>query len=385
MLAIALGLTCLLPVLALAANVRMILALRRLPELRPPPPERWPRLSVVIPACNEADTIEPALATLRALRYPELELVLIDDRSTDATGAIMDRVAADDPRFRVLHNTALPEGWLGKVHALELGTRASTGEIVLFTDADVAFAPDALERTVALLEAERLDHLCVIPDLQSRSFVASMVIASAMRSIALSQRPWNAADPARKEAIGSGAFNMVRRAAFDRTEGFDWLRLEVADDIGLGLLMKRSGARSSVVLGAGSVKVEWYPSFRAAVRGMEKNGWAQLARFSVARGIALALVYLFVTVGPFLALGGPQWLSIAGAIAISALIVSTVLISRWTGHALLPMLLSAPFGDLLMVYVVIRATILGARRGGLVWRGTVYPNALLASGMRVKF
>ena len=143
-LAILLASTCFVPILALVANIKMLRMLRRFADLDPTPPPRWPKLSIIIPACNEAETIEPALAKMRLLDYPELELVLIDDRSKDATGAIMDRVAAEDPRFRVIHVEKLPEGWLGKVHALKLGTESSTGEILLFTDADVLLAKDAL-------------------------------------------------------------------------------------------------------------------------------------------------------------------------------------------------------------------------------------------------
>ena len=117
---------------------------RRVPvlaDLPISPPRVWPRLSIVIPACNEAPAIQGAVESILAQDYPNLEIVLIDDRSTDETGVIIDRLAASDFRILRIHVTRLPDGWLGKVHALCRGAEASTGEWMLLTDADVHLAP----------------------------------------------------------------------------------------------------------------------------------------------------------------------------------------------------------------------------------------------------
>src|SRR3990172_3352927 len=125
--------------------------------------EMWPKVSVVVPARDEAERIEEALRSLARMDYPNLEVIAVDDRSGDGTGAIMDRIAAEEPRVEVLHVTALPKGWVGKCHAMDVGARRATGEILLFTDGDVVFAPDILRLAVRYLDGRRLDHLALMP------------------------------------------------------------------------------------------------------------------------------------------------------------------------------------------------------------------------------
>jgi hypothetical protein len=357
----------------------------QLGELRPPEPRSWPSLSVVVPASNEAETMEPALASLLTQDYPDLELVLVDDRSTDRTGAIIDRVAASDRRISAVHVRELPAGWLGKVHALQRGVDRVRGEFILFTDADIHFAPGALRRAVAWAESERLDHLAVLAEVRLRSFWVGMCLSSAMRGIMALARPWEAMDPRSSKAIGTGAFNLVRRAAFERTPGFEWLRLEVADDIGLGLMMKRSGGRPGLVLGRDQVRHDSYPTLFEAVRGLEKNGFAQAARFSPWRGLAIIVLAAVGSLGPFAAFlpVGVPWLWAVGASGLLAFVVASILMARMFRAPVACLLLSLPLGDLLMAYVIARATVLGLRRGGLVWRGTTYPTELLRGGRRV--
>src|SRR5207248_653474 len=107
-----------------------------------------PRVSIVISALNEADTIEPALRSVLALDYPDLEVVVVDDRSTDATPEILDRLCCEHPALKVVHVRELPPGWLGKNHALQHGASLASGEYILFTDADVMFGPSAVSRAV---------------------------------------------------------------------------------------------------------------------------------------------------------------------------------------------------------------------------------------------
>ena len=142
------------------------LALRKFEAAPRPPGRPWPAVSVIVAARDEAAGIEAAMGSLLALDYPALEVIAVDDRSGDATGAILDRLAAHDRRLRVLHVRELPPGWLGKNHAVALGAREARGELLLFTDADVEFAPAALRSAVSILEAEELDHLALGPGLR---------------------------------------------------------------------------------------------------------------------------------------------------------------------------------------------------------------------------
>lgn len=365
--------------------------MRRVPELaalQPAEPDVWPSVSVIVPACDEADKLGPAVETLLAQDYPDLELVLVDERSTDGTGAIIDAAAACDDRVKALHITELPHGWLGKVHALDQGFRASHGRFVLFTDADVHFEPRALRQAVAFCLERELDHLTAFPGLWPTWLVLDAAIALFIRQFVMIIRPWAVPDPDSKAFLGIGAFNLVRREAFEATEGFEWLRLEVGDDGGLGLMMKRSGARCGVVTAMGLVGLHWYRTLGEAARGAEKS-FATASTFSLPRAIVTAVVTVLLELSPLLcalplAFRPLQlWCVLVGAVAVGAAYLLTAgLLGRWGRGKYLTALascLSVP----LVAYAVVRAAVLGVRRGGLMWRETVYPTEQLRAGRRL--
>jgi len=378
-------------------TVRLVRGVPVLREESPGEPERWARVSIVVPACNEGPHLEAAARTLLDQDYPDLELILVNDRSTDQTGEIVDKLAAADPRVRAVHVTALPEGWLGKVHALKRGVEPATGEWMLMTDADVHLHGAALRRAVAFCEARGLDHLAVAPDLKPAGFLLDAMVAAFLRTFCVAMRCWKVSDPRSRAYIGVGAFNLVRRAAYERTEGFGWLRLEVADDVGLGLMLKRAGGRSSLANGRGLVGVRWYHSLADMARGGEK-GYASIGHCRLWRMVAVAAALLGTELSPLVGLvplAGPGTvvglgsttatvLLAAGLAMLAAAVASVVIIHRWTGFPLLPALafpLAAPIGATLLL----RAGLLGAWRGGAVWRGTLYPSAALRRGSRLPF
>ena len=206
-------------------------------------PLQWPLLSIVIPACNEAANIEASVESLLQQEYPNFELILVDDRSTDGTGEIIDRLALRDRRIRALHVQSLPVGWLGKVHALDRGVTVATGEWFLFTDADVHFAAGTLRQAISWVTANRIDHLALAPLAVQQSFLLDIVVHTFMLLFLIATRAAGINRPNSRSFVGVGAFNLVRRAAFQRTLGFPWLRLEPCDDVGLGLMVKRTGGR----------------------------------------------------------------------------------------------------------------------------------------------
>jgi glycosyltransferase involved in cell wall biosynthesis len=378
--------TCLVWLTGPFLSLMMLRYIPRLEDQELAPLNDPPRVSIVIPACNEADTIEPALRSLRAQSYPHLEIILIDDRSTDGTGIIVDRMATEDPRIIPLHIESLPEGWLGKVHALQRGVEKATGEWLLFTDADVRYSPDALEKAIRWSVQTGIDHLFLFPRVFSHGIAVELMIGAAIRTIALTQRPWRAMDPKYEESIGGGAFNLVRRSAFERTPGFEWLKMEVADDLGLAHMMKKHGGRPSALLALSLLEVEWYRSVGDCFRGMEKNAFAQMARFSLWRGVVIAIAALVLSLGPPAAFFVPiPWIWIAGALAFGTNFVGAFAIRKHSSIRWPVAAFSAPLGDLLMAVLLFRASILGWWRGGLVWRGTRYPNGALRAGARIKF
>jgi hypothetical protein len=363
-----------------------LLAIRSVPvldELRPAEPAQWPKLSVVIPACNEASTLEQAMRSKLAEGYPNLELVLVDDRSDDGTGDIVDRMARDDARVQALHIQRLPEGWLGKLNAMNEGLKRASGEWLLFSDADVHFAPGVLRRAVAYCEEQRIDHLSTFPQVWSTSLVLDTAIAAFTRLIFLVGRLWSVADQRSRAYAGVGAFNLVRRSALEKTGGFEWLKLEVADDMALGQMLKRAGARSVVCNGRNQVCLYFYRSLSELARGAEKG--ACVFRFSATLAMLATSSTFLVEMAPLIgALLGPVevWPYVLASAGLA--VVSSVLINRFQGHAVIPSLL-VPLGSVLMIAAMARGGILGAWRGGVVWRGTHYPSKALLEGRRIEF
>ncbi len=357
--------------------------LRRLSALDPPAPSRWPRVSIVVPARNEGGTIEAATRSKLASGYPDLELVLVDDRSEDETGALVDGLAAGDPRVRALHVETLPEGWLGKVHALARGTEAASGSWLLFADADVHLAPEALRRAVAWAEAERLDHAVVMPEVDRGGFLLEAAYSAFGRYFAVSQRLWDVGRRGSSASVGVGAFNLVRREALARTPGFAELRMDVLDDLALGAMLARHGARAGVVAGVGLVGVRWYRDFADLARGLEKNVFVLLG-CRAWRGFVAAGAMLALDLAPLAALvlpgAHPALRALgAGALCVGALVSAAG--ARRVGRRIFPATL-IPIGTLLLAGVIVRAGVLGTIRGGIFWRGTYHSSEDVRAGAR---
>lgn len=371
---------------AVASSWGTALVVRAIPVLlrdRSPPPERWPRVSLIVPARNEVDTLGPAMRSRLAEGYPALEVVLVDDRSNDGTGALVDAIAAKDPRVRALHLTSLPPGWLGKLHAMSEGLRLATGEWLLFSDADVHVAPGTLARAVSYAEAQRLDHLAVLPQLRPATWVVDAALASFGRTGLVMARVWLVSDPRSKVGGSVGAFGLVRRSALDRSPGLEHLRLEVADDLALGQMLKASGARSAVANGRGLVFIHWYRSLAELARGTEKAAALFDYRLLPALGWTGSLTALELS--PFAtAFLAPyplaRWL---GTVAAVMLLGSTLWMCRFAGQRILNGFLS-PLGVVINAVLLLRAAVLGKVRGGLQWRSTLYSPEELRPGRRIK-
>ena len=370
----------------LVQAVRIILHTLRLPaimRLDPEPPPVWPTVSALMPARDEQATIESALATRLADDYPALQIIALDDRSTDGTGRIIGAAAARDPRVIACPIETLPPDWLGKVHALQRGLEAADGEWLLISDADVHYRPGGLRRAVAWSEAEGIDFLALVPEYDSPSFGVNLAWAAFMRVLAMVVNPQAVRDPHRRAAIGCGAFMLVRRAVLEAAGGFESLRLETTDDIALGMLLKRAGARCAFANGRGLLKVRMYQDLGAMFRGIEKNAGAlvHLPLLAVVGLLGLAGV---VEISPWLALaGGTGWVPWFGGASAAAATLAAVTVVRANSGRVLPGLLW-PLGWVLLTAGVLRATWLLHRRGGVQWRGTFYDRDQLRRGQRFR-
>lgn len=386
-LSVALAPPALVTLVALLHAIGNLLRVGSLEDVDAADAEDATRISVVIAARDEQDDIEATLRSLLACGGDELELVLVDDRSSDETGARARRIATEDGRLRVIRVDELPPGWLGKVHALRAGVGAATGEFLLFTDADVRFAPDALRRAVGYARRRELDHLAVVPHLAPTRPLLDATLAASLRNFALTVPLWRVSDPRSRTHMGVGGFNLVHRRVVEEDDPFEWLRMEPIDDIGLARRIKERGGRSDALAGRSAVGLTWYGSVGGMARGLEKNLFGAVAGYSALRWVAALLAMTWIFVAPLAVLVAPGVGMPVRALAAASVLFSMAaagVMERWTGrparHALL-----TPIGDVLLVWMTARAGWLALRRGGILWRDTLYPLDELRRLRRVRW
>ncbi len=260
-----------------------------------------PSVSLIFAARDEEEKLPIALETLRQIDYPRLEIIAVNDRSSDTTAGILRDAAERDPRLKIVSIDALPEGWLGKPHALLRGYEASTGEWLLFTDADVRFRPDAIRRAMALARAKELDHLTLMTDVEMHGFWEKTVLTFFGLGFHLATKPHGVADPGSRAYVGIGAFQLVKRGPYKASGTHRRLAMEVLDDMKLAKIVKRAGFRSGVGIAQGFVKVRWHAGVGNIVEGVTKNFFAA-AEFRLIV-VALQLCGIFcANIFPFLAL-----------------------------------------------------------------------------------
>ena len=350
-------------------------ALARLSDVPPIDAAHAPRVSIVVAARNEARGIAPAMRSLLALDYPDLDVIAVDDHSTDGTRAILDQLAGEDPRLRVLEVEELPAGWLGKNHALHLGAAQARGELILFTDADVVMRPRALARAVHYLEGQRIDHLAILPRLEMHGTLLRVFGAFFSAAFLVFSRPWKARAPGRWH-IGVGAFNLLRASVYRALGGHQQIRLRPDDDMKLGKLVKKHGYRQDSLIAGWEMEVEWYADLRSMVRGLRKNALAGLDYHVslLLGGVALQLfLHLFTPTAAFLADGAAQAL-----FATATLVLLIGFADHLRRHELPAHHAAAfPLGSLIFAWALLAALVYTWRNGGIEWRDRFYPLAEL--------
>jgi glycosyltransferase involved in cell wall biosynthesis len=328
---------------------------------------------VVVAARNEARGVEAGIRSLLAL-HGAPEVIVVDDRSDDGTGAILDRLAAGQPRLRVMHVHELPPGWLGKNHALWRGAGVAAGELLLFTDADVVMEPTALARASAYLRAQGLDHVTVAPRVHMPGAMLQAFGVAFGLFFAAYARPWKARDPRSRSHVGIGAFNLLRAAAYRAAGTHRAIAMRPDDDMKLGKIVKKAGLRQDFLVGGDLVGVEWYASVRELVQGLKKNAFAGLGYSvpAVAASTALhLLVYSWPWVGVLVAHGAARALYTVALGVMLLLFAAAARVQRVpVRHVVL-----FPAACLLFVYIVWNAVLYTLRTGGIEWRGTRYPLA----------
>jgi glycosyltransferase involved in cell wall biosynthesis len=347
-----------------------------LKDVSPLDESRLPRVSVVIPARNEERRIEEALQSVLRQNYADVEFIVINDRSTDRTGAILADMASQCSRLRVIKITDLPEGWLGKNYALYRGAEAASGELILFADADVVMDRATLIKAASYMLERQLQHLAVLPEIRMPGVLLGMFTSAFGIFFSIYARPWKAKDPKSKRFIGIGAFNLVSAPAYRAAGTHQAIAMRPDDDLKLGKLLKNHGYRQELVFGGAMIHVEWYSSVRELVDGLMKNSFASVnysILAAVAGGVAMLLGTVWPVFGMLLTGGSAQILNL-GIVLVLLLITAE---SNRLHHLPRWYALGLPLGGVLFTYILWRAMLKTLWEGGIRWRGTHYPLALL--------
>jgi chlorobactene glucosyltransferase len=360
-------------VLAAAAPLATMLAIALVnlgtaPRLRSHSwPLSKPRVSLLVPARDEADQLATTLPSMIASDYPDLEIVVLDDHSTDDTAEITGTLAALHPeRLRMLRGRPLPAGWTGKNWACHQLAEAATGDILIFCDADVRITSGAVRRTVAALTGARVDLLTALPAQRLRGAAANAVVPLVMHVAIAATLPLALLPRLRGSSttIANGQWLALRRSLYTRLGGHEAIRAEIVEDMALGRAARRAGARVLAVIASHDIETEMYRGAEELRAGFTKNLYL-LAGGTPARFGAVLVAFLLTMALPLL-------LPVVDQRAISflplALLLATrVVIARTFHHGLLPVLLH-PLGVVLLTRIAL-ASAAAARRGTIVWKG----------------
>jgi len=405
-------------ILALAWLSRIVEAAIGMPSVADISREEWdrnpvtssgnPRVSIIVPARNEEETIEQSLRTLLALDYDNYEVIAVNDRSTDRTGEIMERVAANSQsenpqhqhphpvppkdggtrmghptptsRLRVVHHRELPEGWLGKTHAMWTATNLASGDWLLFTDADVLFKPESLRCALAYAQAEKADHVVLFPRIIMKRPGEYMMIAFFQTMFVFGHRPWKVADPKARDHMGVGAFNLVRRSVYEAVGTYERLRMEVVDDMKLGKVVKNGGFAQRNVFGADLISIRWATGAMGVIDNLTKNFFAVLS-FQWWRALISAGGLVFLNLGPFLGVWlAHGWARVPYGVALLSMFFIYLGMS-WRSAVPSYYFFLHPVSTVLFTYTLLRSMVLTLWNDGIEWRGTKYPLEELRKGM----
>ena len=353
---------------------------RRTPSLTDISPESGPLVSVIVPARNESAVIATVVESILATTYDPIELLVVDDRSTDDTAAIVEGM--HDPRLRVVRGERLPAGWYGKPWACVQGYRAAKGDILLFTDADTRHAPELLGRTVAALRREAAALVTVAPLQRCVTFWERVVMPQIWLLLALRYHP-AAVNRARRErdVIANGQFILTTRAAYQAAGTHEAVRHEVAEDLALAQTYLRHGLKLHFAFADRLMETRMYHGLSHLIEGWSKNiylgGRRSFPREPVLRALvpvmlAMALLYWLLPPAVLLASAVDPSVTRFEAAAGVATALSAAFWMVICGGMQIPAAygLAYPLGALMALYLTLRSVWRGGRR--VQWKGRVY-------------
>ena len=353
---------------------------RTTPTLLGATPARGRPMSVIIPARNEAETIATVVGSILASTYEPLEVIVVDDGSSDGTGAIVQGLAADDQRLRLIQGGELPPGWFGKPYACWQGYTAAAGEILVFTDADTRHAPKLLELAAGAMEGERADLLTVAAHQICLSFWERVVMPQIWLLLGLRYHPTrvNRARRAR-DAIANGQFIMMPRESYEAIGTHESVKGEVAEDLALAQRCVMQGRKLWFSYAPDLLETRMYRGLGHLVEGWSKNVYLGGRRSFPEEPLLQALVPVFLVLPSLFWLLPPAWLASSLAtghgFAPAALLATALSAGFWMliSHGMRipwPYGLAYPLGALVMLGIMVRSMLRGRR--AVEWKGRQY-------------
>ena len=335
-----------------------------------------PKASIIITACNEEDKIKSALISICKQDYPNYEVIVVNDRSTDKTGNIISELSEKLGIIKQLDILSLPQGWLGKSNALQKGVEKSSGEIILFADADIEMNPNALRKAVSHLIRNKLDHFAVSPDTKMPGVILPAFVNLFSAYLSIFTKPWRARFKKSRYSIGIGAFNLLRKSVYEKIGGHESIRMRPEDDLKLGQIIKQAGFKQEFGIGKDMLSVEWYSSISELIKGLEKNSFAAL-KYSYFLLFLSLIPQLLLNVFPYAAVFFTTGLTqIFYALILLMLLAYNISATQFSGSKWYSFLLY-PFMALLFIYIQINSALYFRRNKGINWRGTHYDIAAL--------
>jgi len=357
----------------------------RAPEVKPGggKPDGLPKVSIIIPARDEEQNIERCLRSLLDQDHEDFEILVVDDKSSDQTAAIVRKLAAEDSRIRLYSAGELPGECTGKCNALIAGVQQGnpSGEWLLFVDADTRHHPQSLSSALRSALEKKVDMLTLIPHLEARSFWERLMQPTVAALIALFKQPERINDPGNPEVFANGQYILVRREAYLGCGGHQAVAGKILEDVELARMMVGSGCRVHIALAREMFSTRMYTSLRSLMTGWTKNFYMILeSRFS--RVLLVAGLALFLSLWPA-ALGIASILGLAAktyfwpeaylwiAVGIYAMVVifqATLRgLNRW--YPLYSLL--APLANFMAVFILLRSAWLNSKGRGVRWKGRI--------------
>jgi chlorobactene glucosyltransferase len=365
------ALACVLLAYWLVSLLNILLNLLLIRPLRAVTLTPEPLVSIIVPARDEERAIERTVRAFLAQDYGSFELIVVDDRSTDATGAILERIAAEDSRLIAVHGQELPPGWLGKPWAMHQGSLRAGGELLLFVDADVYYAPSTLRLAAGHNQSTGAAMSSLMPHFESRGLweqaaMPAVIMTAFLFPLWLGERlsVWWL-------ALGGGSGNLIRRVEYDAVGGHESLRNAVVDDVGLAQLVRRKGHKTEALRSDHLVSVRIYHGGREIVRGFTKNVFSVFGHSLIAGVFALMVFVLFHA--------GPLVLAVAGnriAIAtVAVIVVLRIIFFRAMRYPFWSAILLHPVQTVMWTWIMLRGMWFVGVRRELMWRGRTYDPA----------